>query len=69
MPEFVFNARLSVHAASEAEAAHLAREARDFLNDPVLFGCLFSPGGGIAPPHLRLLDETPSIEPPGGSAR
>jgi len=60
MTEFIYEAQLSVHAESEEEADRLVQEACDFLNDPVLFGCVFSPGGGIAPPELRLAGGEPS---------
>lgn len=60
MTEFVYDAKLTVHAVDEQEAHRLAREARDFLNDPVLFGCLFVPGGRLAPPQLHLLEKRTS---------
>jgi hypothetical protein len=72
MTEFIYEAQLSVHAESEEEADRLARATCDFLNDPVLFGCafVFDPGGGIAPPELRLAGEKPSSkEGPEGGAR
>jgi hypothetical protein len=62
MAEYVFEARLTVSAGSDEEADRLAEDACRFLNEPVLFACLYLPGGEIAPPHLQLLhrDETAS---------
>jgi hypothetical protein len=66
MAEYVFEARLTVWAETKEEADRLAADACSFLNEPVLFACLYQPGGEIAPSHLEILG---ADDPASGSAR